>query len=346
MSDGAAACRDCGDSGRLVHEDLQDRHFGVEGTWRLLHCRACERFWLDPVPDPEELRASYRNYYTHTQHREQDDLAPRGFEPWLKSAVPAARLGYGDRVSLLSRLAGRALSSFGPLRTIGERAVLWLPAQPGGRLLDVGCGSGELLARMRDLGWSVAGVEFDAEAARVARERSGSQVVSTLDEIEAAVYDAVILDHVLEHLPDAPATLAGCLHALRPGGWLALATPNPSSAGRDRFGASWLHWDPPRHLELRGERALRRLVETSGFAVERMFSCAGSAHFVWSASRGIERDGVLPGIRVATRPLAERLAGLRFWLDEHARVSRGEACGEEWIVLARRPVEANEGAVA
>lgn len=339
MSEVAAVCRDCGDPGRVVHDGLCDRHFGVEGVWRMLHCNACDRFWLDPAPDPDELHRSYRDYYTHVDRRERNVGAPGGFEPWLKRAVPAARLGYRDRVSPLARCAGRAISSFGPLRTIGERAVLWLPARAGGRLLDVGCGSGELLARMRDLGWSVAGVELDAEAARAARERSGARIAATLDEMGTAEYDAVVLDHVLEHLPDAPATLAGCLRVLRPGGRLSLATPNPSSAARERFGASWLHWDPPRHLELRGERALRRLVEASGFAVERVFSCAGSAHFVWSASRGIERDGALPGIRVAALPLAERLAGIRFWLGEHSRVARGEPCGEEWIVLASRPVE-------
>jgi SAM-dependent methyltransferase len=322
---------------------MRDRHFGVEGVWRVLHCGHCDRFWLDPAPEPSTLQAAYQDYYTHDEHPRHDDVEPGGFEPWLKRVVPAARLGYRDRVGALARIAGLAVSTFAPLRTIGERAVLWLEAQPGGRLLDVGCGSGELLARMRSLGWDVAGVELDAEAARVARARSGADVHVALDEVEAGAFDAVVLDHVLEHLADAPATLAGCRHALRPGGRLALATPNPASAARERFGASWLHWDPPRHLELRGERALRGLVEACGYEIERMFSCAGSAHFIWSASRGIERDGSLPGIRLDALPLGERLASIRFWLREHARTSRGESCGEEWIVLARRPAEASEG---
>ena len=299
MSEIAAACRECGEAGRVLYDGLHDRHFGVEGVWRMLRCDPCDRFWLDPAPDPGALYGSDRDYYTHAEHREPDGGAPKGFEPWLKRAVPAARLGYRGRVSPLARCAGRAISSFGPFRTIGERAVMWLPPQAGGWLLDVGCGSGELLARMGDLGWSVAGVELDPEAASVARDLSGARIAATLDEVETATYDVVILDHVLEHLPDASATLDGCLRVLRPGGRLSLATPNPSSAALERFGASWLHWDPPRHLELRGERALRRLVEESGFAVERVFSCAGSAHFAWSASRGIERDGALPGIRIA-----------------------------------------------
>ena len=342
MSDGGTQCGECGRPGHLLYDGLRDRHFGVEGSWRIQQCADCDRYWLDPAPDPDALHTSYRDYYTH----DADGGASRGFEPWLKRAVPAARLGYRDAVSPLSRLGGALVSSFAPLRTIGERAALWLPASDRGSLLDVGCGSGDLLERMRDLGWQVAGVEFDGEAARLARARVGdAPVFETLEEAGEGRYDAVVLDHVLEHLPDAGETLRACWRALRPGGRLALATPNPSSAARKRFGASWLHWDPPRHLELRGERALADLVEASGLVVERVFSCAGSAHFVWSASRGIERTGELPGIRTTGLPLSERLAGVRFWLAEHVRVARGEPCGEEWIVVATRPDEANEGNV-
>ena len=193
-----------------------------------------------------------------------------------------------------------------------------------------------------------AGVDREAlrvavrEAARVAAERAGAPVLATLEEVEAGSFDAVVLDHVVEHLADAPSTLRSCWRALRPGGRLALATPNAGSAARHRFGPNWLHWDPPRHLALRGERGLRDLVCENGFEVDRMFSCGGSAHFVWNASRLIERDGVLPGIRIDGLPLADRMAGLRFWLAEQARVARGEACGEEWVVLARRPEGASE----
>ena len=350
MSDGGRACRDCGEPGALLYEALRDRHFGAEGEWSVRHCDGCDRFWLEPISQPSDLSdrsdppdrgslgVGYREYYTH------DGVAARGFEPWLKRAVPAARLGYGDRVGAWSRLAGRVVSLFGPFRTIGERATLWLDSARRGRLLDVGCGSGELLVRMRDLGWQIAGVELDPEGARAARQRTGgAPIFSSLDEVSECDYDAVVLDHVLEHLADAPGTLRACHRALRPGGRLALATPNPTSAARERFGASWLHWDPPRHLELRGERALRQLVESCGFEVDSVFSCAGSAHFVWQASRGIEACGALPGIRTDALPLAERLAGLRFWLSEHARVARGEPCGEEWIVLASRPEPKSQG---
>lgn len=334
MTEHAVRCGECGGPGDRVYEDLSDRHFGGGSGWAIAYCTPCDLHWLTPEPSAEQIAASYRDYYTH------EGPAGAGLEAWLKHVIPGVRLGYRDRLTSWQRAGGAFVARVAPLRTLGERSVLWLEGRERGRLLDVGCGSGEAMLRFRDLGWEVAGVEFDDAAARVAAERTGAPVAATLEGLEPASFDAVILDHVLEHLADAGSILRGCARALRPRGRLALATPNPKSAGRGRFGAHWLHWDPPRHLTLRGAAGLRALAAEAGFEVEDLFTCAGSAHFVWYASRSIERDGRLPGIRVAGLSFSDRLAGLRFWLDEQARVRRGEACGEEWILLARRADQA------
>lgn len=76
-----------------------------------------------------------------------------------------------------------------------------------GRLLDVGCGSGEFLAQMRELGWDVFGVEPDPQAARVAREQFGLTVwPGALAEASFpdGFFDAVTLNHVIEHVADPP----------------------------------------------------------------------------------------------------------------------------------------------
>ena len=55
--------------------------------------------------------------------------------------------------------------------------------------------------------------------------------------------------------------------------------------------------------------------------------------FVTAGDPDLETTGLL------LEQLAERGASLRFWFGEHRRVAGGESCGEEWIVLARRPAE-------
>ena len=54
----------------------------------------------------------------------------------------------------------------------------------GGRLLDVGCGNGLFLEKMRNLGWEVVGVETDEKAVEVARKRFGLDIYhGTLEQV-------------------------------------------------------------------------------------------------------------------------------------------------------------------
>src|SRR5207245_1005319 len=124
-----------------------------------------------------------------------------------------------------------------------------LPSVNGGRLLDVGCGSGDYLVRMRALGWDVAGLEPDHAAASQARRRDLAVEVGTAEtaDFPAESFDAITLSHVIEHLHDPHVALERCARWLKPHGVLWLATPDLDSAGQRRYGRDWLALDPPRH---------------------------------------------------------------------------------------------------
>ena len=79
-----------------------------------------------------------------------------------------------------------------------------------GRLLDVGCGRGDLGAWMIARGWSVTGVEPSPGACEVARSRGLDARVGVLAEagIEDGAYDAVVFRQSLEHLPEPAADIA------------------------------------------------------------------------------------------------------------------------------------------
>jgi SAM-dependent methyltransferase len=145
--------------------------------------------------------------------------------------------------------------------------VRFLPALVKGRLLDVGCGSGEWLASMRERGWNVAGLDFDQDAVRIAKQ-SGLEVRSgTLKEQNYASksFDAVTLHHVIEHVPDPVETLTECARILVNGGQLVLSTPNSASLGHRIFKEYWRGLEPPRHLHIFSGRSLRRVLEQAGF---------------------------------------------------------------------------------
>lgn len=98
-----------------------------------------------------------------------------------------------------------------------------------GRVLDIGCGAGEFLTEFARRGWEVVGVEPGPQYAEKARSR-GVQVIDEPLTAEVAgslgTFDAVLLIHVLEHLP-IPEEMLRIVHTLlKPGGIFLCEVPN------------------------------------------------------------------------------------------------------------------------
>jgi 2-polyprenyl-3-methyl-5-hydroxy-6-metoxy-1,4-benzoquinol methylase len=330
-------CSLCGCTGELCYPELQDRHFDAPGTWALLRCPSCQLIWLSPRPSPNDLAQLYSDYYTHAQP-EEESL----FIHAILRGIPAATQGYDDVVSdPWERNLGRLLSCFGPLKEMGRRGTMGLAGSSRGTLLDLGCGDGAYLRHMRSLGWKIAGVEQDPRAAEVARATlQDGPIHESLADARSAKpdgYDVITLSHVIEHLLDPVEILTQCATCLRPGGRLVVATPNTASRGHRRFGRSWLHLDPPRHIHLFNASTLTDVARRAGFRVERVESPSSSAHFVWQASGLIERRGSLPGIRVEDLSSWGLLESGVFWIWEYTLTRFGVLCGEELLLTATKP---------
>jgi len=188
---------------------------------------------------------------------------------------------------------------------------------------------------MRSLGWDVDGVEMDPEAARIARDHLGLRVRTGTVKAQAfpaGTFDAVTLSHVIEHVPDPLVTLRECKRVLRPSGRLAVTTPNLASRGHARFGAAWLHLDPPRHLHLFSVESLRRVAEAAGLRVDTLRSSIRFADGAYMASRDIEETG---RARMGARHSpGERLRAVAFQYAEWLEIIGDPSCGEELVLIA------------
>lgn len=207
--------------------------FGVEAP--IVVCEGCGLGFYHPLPDAETLAGFYpASYY--------------GGEGW-KFRPPIERL-----VRSLGRVSARQL-----VRGLA----------PGASVLDVGCGRGVLLGPIADLGLSPHGLEVHPEAVRGIDPRAQVRIAPGL--VEAGYpresFDAIVLWHVLEHLPNPREVLVECRRLLRPGGRLLVAVPNFSSFQARWSGAAWFHLDPPRHLFHFPAEVLVRLLERCGLSV-------------------------------------------------------------------------------
>jgi SAM-dependent methyltransferase len=135
-----------------------------------------------------------------------------------------------------------------------------------GRLLDLGCWVGFLLAEARDRGWETLGVEPSAFASDYARTTLGLDVVQA-DLLEAdlpkGAWDAVVFGDVIEHLIDPAAALGHVKRLLRPGGVVYMALPDAGSRLARRMGARW--WSViPTHVHYFTRGSMRTLLDRGG----------------------------------------------------------------------------------
>ena len=149
-------------------------------------------------------------------------------------------------------------------------ARLELHGEPG-ELLDVGAGPGLMVAAAKRRGWRASGVDLNPWAARYAGERIGVEVrPGTLAAagLERGRFDAVTMLDLLEHEHDPGETLAEAARVTRPGGLLAILTPDAAAPVSRLLGRRWPEViKAPGHLVLFSVSGLSRLLERHGYEV-------------------------------------------------------------------------------
>jgi SAM-dependent methyltransferase len=219
-------------------------------------CLSCGLVQINPQPKAEEVCRRYREIHG------EDYLA-------YELANEAAFL----------RLQELALEDTGfynlerdLLKQGGEKA-----AAPS--VLDIGCATGALLAKLRERGWQAYGVEISAPQAEYARrERELEISTKPLGENRFPVesFDAVLASHVIEHLNRPDVLVREARRVLKKDGRFFVTTPNIAGFQARLFREKWRSaiFD---HLYLFSAKTLRTLLARSGFRVERLSTWGGLA---------------------------------------------------------------------
>jgi SAM-dependent methyltransferase len=245
-------CVVCGEQRAREAFEAEDWSFAaVPGSFRYVRCAGCGTVRADPQPDDAALARAY----------------------------PSAHVGRGLQTSVVQRVGD----------VLGRREARRLVelADADGRALDVGCGDGRFLRRLRAAGWRgrLHGVEPSPVAAAAARSHGIDVEKAPFEEFATGDrFDLVVLRHVLEHVRDPRATLGRVHSVLRPGGLVYVATPDEGAIAARVFGRYWHGYDPPRHLWVFRPAAVRRLQTDAGFEVVEERWHLGAE--IWSGSLG------------------------------------------------------------
>lgn len=204
-------------------------------TDTIVQCQHCAHAFLQPMPSAETIASFYGSDY-HCFTTSPDD-------PGRIDAL-IAELHKGDRYNHVSII-------------------------PGGRYLDIGCSTGDMVMAMNRLGMESEGVEVSAFAAAKARDAGLNVFTGTLEAagLPDDSFDCASMFHVLEHVPDALALLQECRRILKPGGELVVGVPNFQSLIFAIVGKTWVGLQLPTHLHHFTVASLGELARRAGFEV-------------------------------------------------------------------------------
>ena len=229
-----SACPICADPDIVPEGEVKDHHLSQE-VFRLSACTACGFVFTSPRPDQAHIGGYYSsdNYISHSN----------------SAATLSDRL-YQVARNWALRKKHRMVRCY----------------KPGGRLLDVGCGTGSFLGYMQERGYQAAGVEPSDRARAIVNQAHPESAVPTMAELDRSQpFEVVTLWHVLEHLPDLQDAFREFNSLLRPAGHLFIAVPDRTSWDRSHYGPIWAAWDVPRHLSHFRPKDIEALMAQHGF---------------------------------------------------------------------------------
>ncbi len=192
------------------------------------------------------------------------------------------RAFYDDVWQKYGHLDAKSPAAFHRRRLVVELAQGAAPV--GTRLLDVGCGQGELIGELAHAmpGARVDGADVSQQSLDDTRKRSPAADLFLLDLADPAFektnasrlgrYDLVVASEVVEHIPDDARAVKNLRSLLTPGGALVITVPGGKMSRFDELIGHQRHYDPDR---------LSELLKSAGFEVERVLGWGFPFHSIY-----------------------------------------------------------------
>jgi len=135
------------------------------------------------------------------------------------------------------------------------------------RLLDIGCGAGNLLLAARKNGWNAQGLEVAEQATEHVRKLGFEVFQGELQQAEfrSQHFDVITAAEILEHLSEPRLLVQEVARVLRPGGLFWTTTPHARGLSARVLGLEWRCVWPPEHLQLFSVGGMKALLRDAGF---------------------------------------------------------------------------------
>ena len=236
------ACNGCSVS---YIRDVFDDRYGHPELFKLIRCNDCGHVMTTPMLNENDLADLYGTYYP------RNNITT-------------------DHVTSQAAKVGLAFSKFRRWWMGGDNQGQY-SARSGEKMLDIGCGCGLSLLEAKGLGVEAWGIEADPNVKRFAeklglRIHQGSMHDNPFPDIK---FDLIVLNQVIEHIPEPDKTLQLLHSRLTKNGRVILVFPNVNSLWCKLSGSRWINWHIPYHLHHFSKKTFSQMAERCGYHTVR-----------------------------------------------------------------------------
>ena len=226
-------------------------YFLSKEEFSIYSCVDCGLKFTNPRPMDANLSDYYQSekYYSHSKKK-------NGLVPWLYQIIKRKNI-----------------------RTKYQQIV---PAKKTGKILDIGCGTGDFLLYCKEKSWKIYGIEPDKGARRIAEALLQQEIFSAneTNQWDDSTFDIITMWHVLEHVSDLNMQFIELQRLIKKGGKLVLALPNFQSYDSVYYNEHWAAWDVPRHLYHFNKQMISRTASKYGFELLESLPMKWDSYYV------------------------------------------------------------------
>ena len=240
--------------------NAKDRLYGCEGLFTYVKCRSCGLVYMNPRISTNQVKKFYPDDYA--PYRSEIKRLPKSRNSQI------AKLKNTSLVRTFRNVRKQFFSNVKMIPSVRRRL------NRESKLLDVGCGSGKFLDRIRtNTGCQVYGVDISEAASRTAKDNFSLNIFNgpiTEAPFPADSFDIITAWWYLEHVTNPSEVLRKLSSLLKHDGYCIIGVPNIDSFNARIFKDKWYHLDCPRHLYIYSPNTITKLLDKTGFVITKI----------------------------------------------------------------------------
>lgn len=248
-------CRICHNTDNNSSHKVKEMMYGMMDIFDYFQCGNCNCLQIENFPD--DIEKYYpENYYSYTATN------PPYF--WKRYALKLR-----DQYAVFKKnLLGKVIYNKFPNERLKSLSNIKVNIET--RILDVGCGGGDLLRSLQELGFkNLMGIDpFNKN--NLVFNNDLKILKKSIAEVEDC-WDIIMFHHSFEHISEQQKTLDKVSSILSSNGSCIIRVPTVSSFAWEHYGVNWVQLDAPRHYFLHSIESMKILCKKSGMKIREYY---------------------------------------------------------------------------